>query len=71
MVVAGVGLGEVTVFFAPGVGAIFHGENISSISRRGAHAMARARRYRDEAWPTFAQLFFPGPPEKQAAASCP
>jgi hypothetical protein len=47
-----VGLGEVTVFFPPAWGAIFHGENILSVSRRPAHAMACARRMRDRdgAW---------------------
>jgi hypothetical protein len=44
--------------------------NVSSISRRGAHAMARAwrtqMRDRDEAGPTFAQLFFSLLPEEQA-----
>jgi hypothetical protein len=65
----GVGLDEVTVFFAPGGGG-FHGEIISSVSRRVAHAMARAwrtqMRDRDEAGPTFAQLFFSRLPEEQA-----
>jgi hypothetical protein len=49
---------------------MFHGENISSISRRAAHAMTCAwrtqMRDRDEAWPTFAQLSFSRLPEVQA-----